>query len=187
MLIKPTYGQITLFSNNEKYNEVERKRNIGLVTANSNPIPDLTVEENIKFFGSFYFKNKKRLIFEMNKILNMLDLEEYRKKRIELLSSGNKQKVAFAKAIISSPKLLILDEPMNGLDIATKNNIKELIKELNVSGTTIIYTSHNMEEIEELVSRICILNKGKLVFNGTFNEINNNRDYLEKLLIEGSL
>lgn len=187
MLIKPTNGQVTLFNTTEKYNDIDKKRNIGLVTANSNPMPDLTVEENIKFFGSFYIKNKKQLVSEMNKTIDILDLEEYRKKKVEILSTGNKQKVAFAKAIISDPKLLILDEPMNGLDVATKNNIKKLIKNLKNNGTTIIYTSHNMEEIEELVSHICILNKGKLVFDGTFNEINNNREYLEKLLIEGSL
>lgn len=186
-LIEPTDGDLNILGSDKIYDNETVKEQIGVVTNNAKPIPTLTVRENLNFFYSFYIKNKKSRKERVNQIIETLDLSDYTNKRVELLSSGNQQKVAIAKSIGSDPKILILDEPMNGLDVATQKVIKQLIISLKEQGKTIIFTSHNMSEIEELAEHICVLNKGSLVFDGTLNDSNTDIKDLEKLLIEGTI
>jgi len=186
-LIEPTDGNINILGSENIYDNETVKEHIGVVTNNAKPIPTLTVKENLNFFYSFYIKDKKTRKERVKEIVEILDLTDYKNKQVELLSSGNQQKVAIAKSIGSDPKILILDEPMNGLDVATQKVIKQLIISLKEDGKTIIFTSHNMSEIEELAEHICILNKGSLVFDGNLNDSDTDIKDLEKLLIEGTL
>lgn len=129
----------------------------------------MTVYENLDIFADIYgIKNKKNTI---RKTLQAVDLLGSAKKKVDKLSRGMKQRLVFARTIIHSPSLLFLDEPTANLDPATADEIRELIKKLNRNGATIFLTTHNMEEAEELCHRIALLNKGKIVENGSPEEL----------------
>lgn len=129
----------------------------------------MTVYENLDIFSDIYgIRDKKNMI---RKALQAADLLGSAKKKVEKLSRGMKQRVVFARTIIHSPSLLFLDEPTANLDPATADEIRELIKKLNRNGATIFLTTHNMEEAEELCHRIALLNKGKIVENGSPEEL----------------
>ena len=129
----------------------------------------MTVYENLDIFADIYgIRDKKNMI---RKALQTVDLLGSAKKKVEKLSRGMKQRLVFARTIIHSPSLLFLDEPTANLDPATADEIRELIKKLNRNGATIFLTTHNMEEAEELCHRIALLNKGKIVENGSPEEL----------------
>lgn len=186
-LIKPTEGKIYIDGIDNIHNKKNVKGLLGLVTSKSKAFPSLTVKENLEFFSSFYTNNKMDAKNRVEHLINLLDLNDYSHKRVEYLSSGNKQKVIIAKAMVADPLILILDEPMNGLDVATQKVVKQTIKGLQEKGKTIIFTSHNMSDVERLAERVCVLYKGELVFDGDIDEIEekNRINFLEKLLTKG--
>ncbi len=160
-------GQITVFGKDPFSPDI--KRQIGIMSDMSGLYEKMTVYENLDIFADIYgIKNKKNTI---RKTLQAVDLLGSAKKKVDKLSRGMKQRLVFARTIIHSPSLLFLDEPTANLDPATADEIRELIKKLNRNGATIFLTTHNMEEAEELCHRIALLNKGKIVENGSPEEL----------------
>lgn len=160
-------GQITVFGKDPFSPDI--KRQIGIMSDMSGLYEKMTVYENLDIFSDIYgIRDKKNMI---RKALQAVDLLGSAKKKVEKLSRGMKQRVVFARTIIHSPSLLFLDEPTANLDPATADEIRELIKKLNRNGATIFLTTHNMEEAEELCHRIALLNKGKIVENGSPEEL----------------
>lgn len=160
-------GQITVFGKDPFSPDI--KRQIGIMSDMSGLYEKMTVYENLDFFSDIYgIRDKKNMI---RKALQAVDLLDSAKKKVEKLSRGMKQRLVFARTIIHSPSLLFLDEPTANLDPATADEIRELIKKLNRNGATIFLTTHNMEEAEELCHRIALLNKGKIVENGSPEEL----------------
>lgn len=160
-------GQITVFGKDPFSPEI--KRQIGIMSDMSGLYEKMTVYENLDIFSDIYgIRDKKNMI---RKALQAVDLLGSAKKKVEKLSKGMKQRLVFARTIIHSPSLLFLDEPTANLDPATADEIRELIKKLNRNGATIFLTTHNMEEAEELCHRIALLNKGKIVENGSPEEL----------------
>lgn len=160
-------GQITVFGKDPFSPEI--KRQIGIMSDMSGLYEKMTVYENLDIFSDIYgIRDKKNMI---RKALQAVDLLGSAKKKVEKLSRGMKQRLVFARTIIHSPSLLFLDEPTANLDPATADEIRELIKKLNRNGATIFLTTHNMEEAEELCHRIALLNKGKIVENGSPEEL----------------
>lgn len=160
-------GQITVFGKDPFSPDI--KRQIGIMSDMSGLYEKMTVYENLDIFSDIYgIRDKKNMI---RKALQAVDLLGSAKKKVEKLSKGMKQRLVFARTIIHSPSLLFLDEPTANLDPATADEIRELIKKLNRNGATIFLTTHNMEEAEELCHRIALLNKGKIVENGSPEEL----------------
>ena len=160
-------GQITVFGKDPFSPDI--KRQIGIMSDMSGLYEKMTVYENLDIFADIYgIKNKKNTI---RKTLQAVDLLGSAKKKVDKLSRGMKQRLVFARTIIHSPSLLFLYEPTANLDPATADEIRELIKKLNRNGATIFLTTHNMEEAEELCHRIALLNKGKIVENGSPEEL----------------
>lgn len=160
-------GQITVFGKDPFSPDI--KRQIGIMSDMSGLYEKMTVYENLDIFSDIYgIRDKKNMI---RKALQAVYLLGSAKKKVEKLSKGMKQRLVFARTIIHSPSLLFLDEPTANLDPATADEIRELIKKLNRNGATIFLTTHNMEEAEELCHRIALLNKGKIVENGSPEEL----------------
>lgn len=183
-LVKPTDGNVFIKNQKNIYNNRLIKRYLGTVTDSAKPYPNLTVKENIDFFSLMYSNNASVKNDRTEALINLLELEEYTDKKVDLLSKGNKQKVAIAKALCGEPEILIFDEPMSGLDVGTQKTIRGLMSRLQKNGKTIIFSSHNMEEVRKIADRICILNKGSIVYDGYLSDIKNEErvTYLENML-----
>lgn len=132
---------------------------------------DLTVQENVTLMGKLYGLKKVELQEKVAKMIENFGLKGHEKKRAEKLSGGMKRKLSIVMALMNDPLLLFLDEPTTGLDVHARTLLMEDLKRLKNAGTTIILTTHLMEEAEALSSRVLILNKGKIVSMGTVEEL----------------
>ena len=166
--IKPDSGSIVF---EDKYSINEWKRNIGYIPQELAIYPDLTAEENVSFFCSLYGFSGKELKERTERALVFTGLENYRKKKASEFSGGMKRRLNIAAAIAHGPKLVIMDEPTVGIDPRLRNHILESVKKLNQEGTSIIYTTHYMEEVEELCNKIIIMEHGSVITNGYKDEV----------------
>jgi lipooligosaccharide transport system ATP-binding protein len=139
----------------------------GLVFQNYSLLPWLTVEENIYVYGRYFGMSRAQVRERIDWLLDFSSLTAKRHARIGELSGGMKRRLAFVRALLSEPELLILDEPTTGLDPAVRHLLWEKVSELRRQGKTILLTTHYMHEAEVLCDRIVILSKGKLVASGS--------------------
>ena len=145
---------------------------------------ELTVYENIDYFCGLYVKDKSKRKLLVEEALDFVKLTEYKKFYPKKLSGGLLRRLNIACGIAHKPQLIILDEPTVAVDPQSRNKILEGIVELNKNGATIIYTSHYMEEIEQICSRIVILDNGKEIASGTKEELKNMISIGEKITVE---
>ncbi len=150
------------------------KKNIGVLTQDIAIYPDLTAYENICFFCSLYSYRGKELKRRVEESLEFVGLSECKNEKAKTFSGGMMRRLHLACAIAHTPKLIIMDEPTVGIDPQSRNHILQSIKKLKRNGTTIIYTSHYMEEIEEICDEICIIDKGKIIVEGSADYIKEN-------------
>lgn len=170
-LLKYDRGEIKLFGEPMAPNRYHLKQKIGVVMQNVAVFNELTVRENIDYFCGLYVPEKKKresLVQEAIEFTGLTDFEKFLPKK---LSGGLLRRLNIACGIAHKPDLIFLDEPTVAVDPQSRNNILEGIKELNRKGATVIYTSHYMEEVEQLCSRIMIMDKGKAVAIGTKEEL----------------
>ncbi len=165
-LIKSDSGLITIDGFTHELNKKEIKQIIGVVPQELALYNDLTAVENLLFFGRMYGINRKNLNNKIEFYLKKFSLTEKANKLVSTFSGGMKRRLNLIAGILHSPKILFLDEPTVGIDVQSKNVIIEYLKELNNNGTTIIYTSHLMEEAENLCTSISIIDLGKEIANG---------------------
>ncbi|WP_315116097.1 ABC transporter ATP-binding protein [uncultured Clostridium sp.] len=170
-LLKPNSGKIKIF--NKDINDEKKfiKSNIGIVPQDIAIYEDLTVFENVKFFGSLYGLRGSYLKESSLAALEFVGLGDKIKSFPSELSGGMKRRLNIACALAHKPKLIIMDEPTVGIDPQSRNHILQSVKKLNSLGSTIIYTSHYMEEIEEICSKIAIIDHGKLIAEGSKDEL----------------
>ena len=173
-LEKKTEGTIT-FEENEK-NINKYKKHIGLLPQDLAIYLDFTAKENISFFCSLYGYKGKELKQRVDKALEFVGLTEVKDKKAKEFSGGMKRRLNMGCAIAHSPSLIIMDEPTVGIDPQSRNHILESVKRLNEEGSTIIYTSHYMEEVEELCNNISIMDNGKIIASGS-------KEYLKSNLV----
>lgn len=161
------------------------KKNIGIVPQDFALYWDLTAEENIRFFCSLYGYKGEDLRRRTDKVLEFVGLTDVKDKRASSYSGGMKRRLNIACAIAHSPKLIIMDEPTVGIDPQSRNHVLESVKKLRDDGATIIYTSHYMQEVDDICDRIAIIDKGKIIAEGTSSElkslITNNKTYYVSL------
>lgn len=164
-------GNIEVFGQEMKPTSYELKRDIGVVSQNVAVFEELTVYENIDYFCGLYVNDKilrKKLVQEA---IDFVSINDFRKFFPKKLSGGLLRRLHIACGIAHKPKLIIFDEPTVGVDPQSRNKILEGIKKLNEEGATIIYTTHYMEEVEELCDYIIIMDKGSVIREGTKFEL----------------
>lgn len=170
-LLFPTSGEIKILGENIRKNLKSIKKHLGLVPQNIALYKDFTAYENVKFFGELYGLRGRELNEAIDNALEFTGLLDVKKKKAEEFSGGMLRRLNIACAIVHSPKILIMDEPTVGIDPQSRNNIMQSVKKLNKDGVTIIYTTHYMEEAESLCSKIAIIDKGKIIVEGTKEEL----------------
>ena len=164
-------GDIRIWGQEMRPDNYDIKRRIGVVMQNVAVFDELTVYENIDYFCGLYIKDKATRKQYVEEAIEFVGLSEYRKFRPKKLSGGLLRRLNIACGISHKPELIILDEPTVAVDPQSRNHILEGIMELNRQGATIIYTSHYMEEVEQICSRIAIMDKGKNLALGTADEL----------------
>lgn len=165
-LIKPSSGNFNINGLNYKQNNNQLKQLVGIVPQEYALYPSLTAFENLKYFGSMYGLKGKMLDAKIHAALEHLGLLPFANKKIDTFSGGMKRRINLIASILHSPKVLFLDEPTVGVDVQSKNVIIEYLQELNQKGTTIIYTSHHLNEAESFCTRIAIIDNGQLIVKG---------------------
>ncbi|AAK78809.1 ABC-2 type transport system ATP-binding protein [Clostridium acetobutylicum] len=161
------------------------KSNLGVVPQDIAVFSDLTAYNNVKFFCSLYGFRGKRLKENVEEALKFVGLWERKNDLPTSFSGGMKRRLNIACAIAHKPKLLIMDEPTVGIDPQSRNNILETVKKLNENGTTIIYTSHYMEEVESVCNKIIIMDEGEIIEDGSkdFIKAKYNKENLEEIFL----
>ncbi|MYL65796.1 ATP-binding cassette domain-containing protein [Bacillus hwajinpoensis] len=144
---------------------------IGYLPEERGLYPKMKVKEQLIYLGKLRGMKKAEVEKEIAIWLERFKVPEYLDKKVEELSKGNQQKIQFIASVIHKPELLILDEPFSGLDPVNVEVLKEAVLDLKKSGTTILFSSHRMEHVEELCEHLCILHKGKAVVSGNLKEI----------------
>ena len=183
-LLKYDKGEVELFGEKMAPNRRDIKRRIGVVSQNVAVFDELTVYENIEYFCGLYIKDKKTRKQYIEDAINFVDLNDFRKFYPKKLSGGLLRRLNIACGIAHKPDLIILDEPTVAVDPQSRNKILEGVIELNKAGATIIYTSHYMEEIEQICSRILIMDKGKEVASGTSEELKGRIKNTENVIVD---
>ena len=164
-------GNIEVFGKKMNPDSYDLKRQIGVVMQNVAVVDELTVYENIDYFCGLYVKDKALRKQYVEEAIAFVGLDDFRKFFPKKLSGGLLRRLNIACGIAHKPKLIIMDEPTVAVDPQSRNKILEGIVELNRNGATIIYTSHYMEEVEQICSRIAILDRGKVLAQGTADEL----------------
>ncbi|MEI8199757.1 MAG: ABC transporter ATP-binding protein [Eubacteriales bacterium] len=177
-------GEIEVFGKNMTPSSYEIKRDIGIVMQNVAVIDELTVYENIDYFCGLYVPDKKLRKDLVEEAIDFVGLKDFRKFYPRKLSGGLLRRLNIACGIAHKPKLIILDEPTVAVDPQSRNNILEGIVRLNQQGATVIYTSHYMEEVEQICTRIGIMDKGRIIALGTKDDLKGMIRVGEKITIE---
>lgn len=177
-LLDQTDGRITW--NDEKIG-YHKSHLIGYLPEERGLYPKLKVKEQLVYLGKLRGMKAEDALEALEKWLERFEISHYLDKKVEELSKGNQQKIQFISAVIHRPALLILDEPFSGLDPINVEMLKKAVLDLKEQGTSIVFSSHQMEHVEELCENICILRKGKAVVQGNLQEIK--RSFGKKTLI----
>lgn len=170
-LLEYEKGTITVFDRPMVPEAYEIKRRIGAVFQNAAVFNELTVYENVWYFCSLYKKNREEVVRLTEEALRFVGMEDYGRFYPKKLSSGLLMRLNLACGIAHKPELIFLDEPAGEADPQSRSRILEGIEKLNQNGATIIFTSHNMDEVEQLCHRIAIMDRGRIVAQGTREEL----------------
>jgi ABC-2 type transport system ATP-binding protein len=165
-LLIPDEGKITIFGKDILSQSMEARRQIGLLTSGERSLYwKLSGKDNLKFFAALYGLAGKERDKRIDYLMELLDLKDVENERVEKYSSGMKQKISLARALLHDPKILLLDEPTLGLDPQFSRFIRGFIKDelVRKAGKTILLTTHYMDEADELCERIAFINKGKII------------------------
>ena len=182
-LLEPNSGSVLLNHEKIDYSKTDK---IGFVTEERSLLTKLSVQEQIEFYATLKGMEKQEIDKRLDQWLEKFEITSYKNRKIKELSKGNQQKIQFISAVIHEPKLLILDEPFTGLDPINVKLMKETIIDLKNKGCSIIFSSHQMEYIEDFCEKLVILVKGKPILEGNLKDIK--ESYAKKnILIKGDI
>ncbi|MCX2826678.1 ABC transporter ATP-binding protein [Bacillus pseudomycoides] len=170
-LLRSNEGEISILGKNTKKHNRFAKMNIGIVPQDIAIYEELTTYENVKFFAGLYGLRGAELKARVEEALQFVGLSDKHKSYPKNFSGGMKRRLNIACAIAHHPKLIIMDEPTVGIDPQSRNYILQSVRKLNEMGSTIIYTSHYMEEVEEICTKIAIVDHGKVIAEGTKEQL----------------
>ncbi|PKM77172.1 MAG: ABC transporter ATP-binding protein [Firmicutes bacterium HGW-Firmicutes-15] len=183
-LLKYDKGTIEVFGQAMAPDAYNIKREIGIIMQNVAVFNELTVQENINYFCGLYISDKKKRASLVEEAIEFVGLNDFRKFYPRKLSGGLLRRLNIACGIAHQPKLIIMDEPTVAVDPQSRNSILEGIQKLNRQGATVIYTSHYMEEVEQICTRIAIMDRGKIIATGTNDELKSMIKAGEKITAE---
>ena len=170
-LFRPDSGRVTICGVDILRYPNQARKLFGLVPQDIALYPNLTVRENLSYFGRLYGLKGERLKHRVRECLEFVGLEEKADKRVFTCSGGMKRRANLAAGIVHKPRILFLDEPTVGIDAQSRNMILEKLSVLKQSGTSMIYTTHYMEEAQSLCSRIAVIDQGRIIAQGLPNEL----------------
>lgn len=166
----PTAGTMTMYGLDVVTHYREARRLVGLSPQEFNVDFFTPVRKLLEYVAGYYGVSGARRTERVDELIEQFGLKEYAKKAFRELSGGYKRRVMLARALVHDPELIILDEPTSGVDVELRHDLWRYMEELNAKGKTIILTSHYLEEVEKLAKRIAIINKGKVVAEGSREE-----------------
>jgi ABC-2 type transport system ATP-binding protein len=170
-LLRADSGTVTIAGRKMGPTALETKRTVGLVPQDLAIYPDLTARENLRFFGRLYGLDRSRLAARCDEVLEVIGLTERADDRADTFSGGMKRRLNIGIGLLHRPRLLILDEPTVGVDPQSRAAILQSVEDLATGGMAVIYTTHYMEEAERLCDRIAIIDRGRVVGEGTRREL----------------
>jgi ABC-2 type transport system ATP-binding protein/sodium transport system ATP-binding protein len=170
-LLRPTSGQASIAGYRSSEFPDEVKRRVGLVSASAGLYQWLSVREMLLFFADLYGVPPALAQAELRRLADLLGLNDFLYQRCATLSTGQKQRVSLARALIHKPPVMLLDEPTGGLDVIGSQVVTEYIDHLRSEGKAVIFTTHRLDEAERLCSRFGLLHRGRLVSEGTLAEL----------------
>ena len=182
----PSEGSMTFVSKNETISDkIKIKQSIGYVPQDFAFYEELTIWQNIKYFGIMFNLTNDIIKQKYDDLIQIFGLTPHTNKKLKVLSGGMKRKVNLMLGLIHDPKVIILDEPIVGIDVHSKNDILDYLNKLNTEGVTIIYTSHQMNESQSFCNSFTLLDKGKNIVTGDLKEVLNhqNKPNLESILL----
>jgi ABC-2 type transport system ATP-binding protein len=164
-------GKLTLFGNNITAHKKSTNKFFGFVPQDFSFYQELSPVQNLEFFGAWSGLDRSTIKKRTTELLEVLGLSDVSNKQVQKFSGGMKRRVNLAIGVIHNPPLLFLDEPTVGVDIQTRHAIINYLKELNKNGTTLIYTSHQLNEAEELCNKIALIEGGKIIAHNTLDKL----------------
>lgn len=170
-IMTPSSGTITIDNLNYKDNELEIKKRISFLTGNTKLYKDLSAYELLTMCGEYYGLSTKEINNRIKDLTDRFKMKDFLYQRISSLSTGQTQRVSIARCLVHNPKYYILDEPTSGLDIISSKVILDTIKEERNKGNCILYSTHYMEEAENICDRVIMINKGIVIKQGTPKQI----------------
>ena len=178
-------GDATILGLDVRKDIIEIKKRIGYIPENAALYETLTPLEYLDFVGQLYKMDREQVDRKVKDLLTLFELSDEMDSRMTTFSKGMRQKVLLIAGMIHNPSILFLDEPLSGLDANAVILVKEILTQLKSSGKTIFYSSHLMDVVEKISDRVMIINKGELIANGTFEELNSQpRGSLERIFTE---
>jgi ABC-2 type transport system ATP-binding protein len=170
-LARPTSGEITIFGHDAVERYAEARVAVGLAPQELNLDWVLTVEETLDYHGGYFGMPKRERRERAGELLDVFSLKGKRDERTRTLSGGMKRRLVLARALMHRPRLLILDEPTAGVDVELRLELWHYVQRINAEGTTILLTTHYLEEAEQLCDRVAFINQGEIVASGTNAEL----------------
>lgn len=170
-LIKPDSGSIEVDSHNAITHPLAAQACLGVLPDQSGLYPRLTPREHIRYFGQLQNVPSAELEQRMETWLDQLDLKPVADRRVGGFSHGERTKVAMARALIHNPQNVVLDEPTNGLDVASTRAVRDVIRHLKAENRCVLFSSHIMQEVSALCDRIIVIARGRVVAEGTANQL----------------
>jgi len=185
-LLKFQEGEILLLGNKALAHHKSLNKLFGFVPQDFSFYQELSPIENLSFFGAWYGLTKTQIRRRTTELLEVLGLADVGKKQVQKFSGGMKRRVNLAIGVIHEPPILFLDEPTVGVDVQTRYAMIEYLKELNKKGTTLIYTSHQLTEAEDLCDKVALFDEGRIIVHGVLPQLlaENKEENLEGLFIK---
>ena len=183
-LLSPDAGTVKVLGFDTRTAPEEVRRRVGVVTADIGVYPRLSARENIAYFAQLSGLGGRKLKARVEAVIERLDIDSFAGQRAESLSSGQKQKVAIARAIVHDPPLLMFDEPTSNLDVLASREVREFMVESKGRGKCVIFSTHVLHDAERLCDRITILHQGEVVASGSTAEVRGIRPELEDAFLE---
>ncbi len=170
-LLHPDKGDALILGDSITHAPLQAKAKIGVVPQEIALYEDLTARENLNFWGKMYGLKGAQLFQRVDAILEMIELSDRQKDKVEKYSGGMKRRLNIGVALLHKPQVVIMDEPTVGIDPQSRRKILDSVKELNREGMTVLYTTHYMEEAQELSDKIAIMDLGKVIAQGSHEEL----------------
>jgi len=178
-LLAPDAGSVEVLGFGTSTTPQEVRRRVGVVTAEIGVYPRLTARENITYFAELTGVLDGEMERRVDAVVDRLDMASFANQRAESLSSGQKQKVAIARAIVHDPPVLMFDEPTSNLDVLASREIREFMVESRGRGKCVIFSTHVLHDAERLCDRVTIIHQGRVVASGTTGEVRGRHEDLE--------